>query len=69
MKAKKIYRVTDINFDGSAYRNMADGYLTWRYGGKEYWAQGEFYVDNAGYLYHTFSTPRGIDKELKIKVI
>ena len=41
-----------------------DDYLSWTYKGKEYWAQGEFYVDDCGVLHHTFITPEG--KEIEI---
>ena len=39
-------------------------YLSWTYQGKEYWAQGEFYVDDSNVLHHTFIAPNG--KEIEI---
>ena len=61
---KAIYKVTDIEVS-----KASNGYyVTWNYGGKAYWAQGEFYIDREGYLHHTFSTPTGKEKEFKIKV-
>lgn len=62
MKKKNIYRVTDVEY------NHQTQYLSWEYAGREYWCQGEFYIDKKGYLHHTFFTPRGKEKEFKIKV-
>ena len=41
-----------------------DDYLSWSYMDKEYWAQGEFYVDDSNVLYHTFITPTGREIEI-----
>ena len=59
---KKIYRITDVNYNHSTET------LTWTYAGKEYNCTGEFYIDLGGYLHHTFVTPTGKEKEVKIKV-
>ena len=61
---KKRYYVTDVELTKNGYCN---DYLTWVYGGVQYEAQGEFYVDDKGYLHHTFITPRGKEIEIKIK--
>lgn len=39
--------------------NSGGDYLTWTYNGKEYWCQGEFYVDSDNNLHHTFYAPSG----------
>lgn len=59
---KTSYKVTDVEYDTKT------SYLSWRYGGKEYWAQGEFHIDDKGVLHHTFCTPSGKEKEVRIKV-
>ena len=41
-----------------------DDYLTWTYMGKEYWAEGEFYVDDSSVLHHTFIAPNGKEFEI-----
>ena len=46
------------------HHNLGD-YLEWIYMGKEYWAQGEFYVDNNNVLHQTFIAPNG--KEIEIR--
>lgn len=65
MGNKNIYRVTDVVFSRGGYGHDT---LTWNYGGKPYWAEGEFFIDRAGYLHHTFSTPTGKDMEIRTKV-
>lgn len=42
-----------------------DDYLTWTYMGREYWAEGEFYVDDSSVLHHTFTTPTGKEFEIE----
>lgn len=42
-------------------------YLSWEYDGKEYWCQGEFYIDGEGYLHHSFY-PEGEENEVEFKV-
>lgn len=61
---KKRYYVNDIQLfkDG----NGCDT-LIWVYAGREYQADGEFYLDNRGYLHHSFFTPRGKEIEFKVK--
>ena len=61
---KKRYDVTDIQF--FKHGNGCDT-LIWVYAGREYQADGEFYVDNRGYLHHSFFTPRGKELEIKVK--
>ena len=65
MEKKKKYYVTDVELTKGNY-NQGDT-LTWTYGGIEYDATGEFYVDSKGYLHHTFTTPRGREIEIKVK--
>lgn len=60
---KKRYDVTDIQL--FKHGNGCDT-LIWVYAGREYQADGEFYVDNRGYLHHSFFTPRGKDLEFKV---
>lgn len=61
---KKIYYVTDVEIvKGNSHQSDT---ITWMYGGVEYSCTGEFFVDNKGYLHHSFITPRG--KEVKFKV-
>jgi len=55
-------RPTDIMLSKHGYNN---DYLSWTYQGKEYWAEGEFYVDDSNVLHHTFITPTG--KEIEIE--
>lgn len=54
-------KVEDVMLSKHGYN---DDYLTWTYQGKEYWAQGEFYVDDSSVLHHTFIAPSG--KEIEI---
>ena len=54
-------KVEDVMLSKHGYN---DDYLTWTYQGKEYWAQGEFYVDDSNVLHHTFIAPNG--KEIEI---
>ncbi|WP_418988123.1 hypothetical protein [Bacteroides heparinolyticus] len=62
--AKKRYYVTDIQ----VVKHTNSTYLRWVYGGREYEAQGEFYVDEKGYLHHSFITPRGREIDFKVKL-
>lgn len=55
-------KVEDVMLSKHGYN---DDYLTWTYMGKEYWAQGEFYVDDSSVLHHTFIAPNG--KEIEIE--
>lgn len=64
-KNMKKYYVTDVKFTKGNY-SQGDT-LTWMYAGEEYSATGEFFVDSKGYLHHTFFTPRGREKEIKVK--
>ena len=61
---KKRYYVTDIQL--FKHENGCDT-LIWVYAGREYQADGEFYIDNRGYLHHSFFTPRGKEIEFKVK--
>lgn len=61
---EKRYHVTDIQL--FKHGNGCDT-LIWVYAGREYQADGEFYVDNRGYLHHSFFTPRGKEIEFKVK--
>jgi len=61
---KKRYYVTDIQL--FKHGNGCDT-LIWVYAGREYQADGELYVDNRGYLHHSFFTPRGKEIEFKVK--
>ena len=54
-------KVEDVMLSKHGYN---DDYLTWTYMGKEYWAEGEFYVDDSNVLHHTFIAPNG--KEIEI---
>ena len=54
-------QVKDVTLSKHGYN---DDYLSWNYMGKEYWAQGEFYVDDSNVLHHTFIAPNG--KEIEI---
>ena len=62
---KKKYYVTDVELVKGSY-NQGD-YLSWTYGGKRYDCTGEFFIDNKGYLHHSFITPRGKEVEFKVK--
>ena len=55
-------KVEDVMLSKHGYNN---DYLSWTYMGKEYWAQGEFYVDDSNVLHHTFIAPNG--KEIEIE--
>lgn len=55
-------KVEDVMLSKHGYN---DDYLTWTYMGKEYWAEGEFYVDDSSVLHHTFIAPNG--KEIEIE--
>ena len=61
---KKRYYVTEIQLF-----KHGDGCdtLIWVYAGREYQADGEFYIDNQVYLHHSFFTPRGKEIEFKVK--
>lgn len=61
---KKRYYVTDVQLNKHGYGHDT---LTWVYAGREYQADGEFYIDNRGYLHHSFFTPRGKELEIKVK--
>lgn len=61
---KKRYYVTDVELTKNAH---SGDYLSWIYAGVRYDAFGEFYVDDKGYLHHTFTTPRGKEIEIKVK--
>lgn len=61
---KKRYYVTDIQL--FKHGNGCDT-LIWVYAGREYQADGEFCIDNQGYLHHSFFTPRGKEIEFKVK--
>lgn len=61
---KKRYYVTDIQL--FKHGNGCDT-LIWVYAGREYQADGELYIDNRGYLHHSFFTPRGKEIEFKVK--
>lgn len=63
---KKRYYVTDVELTKGGYGHDT---LTWVYGGKNYDCTGEFYVDKQGYLHHTFVTPTGKEKEIKVKYL
>lgn len=41
-------------------------YLSWEYDGKEYWCQGEFFVDKNGILHHNWETPDGEEVDITI---
>lgn len=60
MKTK--YTISNVEY------NHKTETLTWTYGGKDYNCIGEFFVDKKGYLHHSFLTPRGIEKQIKVKV-
>lgn len=62
---KKRYYVTDVQLEKGSY-SRGDT-LTWVYAGVEYSCTGEFYIDNKGYLHHTFTTPRSAEREIKVK--
>lgn len=55
-------KVEDVMLSKHGYNNDS---LSWTYQGKEYWAQGEFYVDDSNVLHHTFIAPNG--KEIEIE--
>lgn len=55
-------KVEDVMLSKHGYN---DDYLTWTYMGKEYWEEGEFYVDDSNVLHHTFIAPNG--KEIEIE--
>jgi hypothetical protein len=57
------YTVTDIEY------NSRTQCLTWVYGGKKHVCTGEFEIDRNGILHHTFITPRGKEKEVKLRVM
>lgn len=59
---RKTYKVTDVEYNAKMET------LRWIYAGKSYMATGEFYIDRKGYLFHSFFTPRGAEKLIKIKV-
>lgn len=61
---KKRYYVTDVELTKNGYSNV---HLSWIYAGVRYEAFGLFFVDDKGYLHHTFTTPRGKEIEIKIK--
>lgn len=61
---KKIYRITNKE----ASRTSDGYYISWTYGGENFWAQGEFYIDRQGYLHHSHITKTGKEIEFKIKV-
>lgn len=61
---KKRYYVTDIQL--FKHGNGCDT-LIWVYAGREYQADGEFYVDKQGYLHHSSFSPRGKELEIKVK--
>ena len=64
MTARKKYYVTDIELHkGSAHQSDT---LCWKYAGEEYSCTGNFYIDNKGFLQHTFFTPRGKERTIKI---
>lgn len=44
--------------------NNGGDWLAWSYDGKEYWCQGEFYVDRDNVLHHTFFAPNGKEFEI-----
>lgn len=62
---KKKYYVTDVELTKGNY-SQGDS-LTWVYAGAEYSATGEFFVDSKGYLHHSFFTPMGKEKEIKMR--
>lgn len=63
--AKKKYYITNVELQkGGPHQGDT---LCWVYAGEEYSCTGEFYVDNKGYLHHTFTTPRGREIEIKVK--
>ena len=41
--------------------------LSWSYGGKDYSATGEFFIDKDNILHHTFVTPDGDEIEIETK--
>ena len=61
---KKRCYVTDIQL--FKHGNGCDT-LIWVYAGREYQADGDFYIDNRVYLHHSFFTPRGKEIEFKVK--
>ena len=61
---KKRYYVTDVELTKNGHYG---DYLSWIYAGVRYEAFGEFFVDNKGYLHHTFTTSRGKEIEITIK--
>lgn len=66
MTARKKYYVTDIELQkGGAHQGDT---LYWVYAGEEYSCTGDFYVDNKGFLHHTFITPGGKERKIKIKI-
>lgn len=63
--AKKKYYVTNVELQkGGAHQGDT---LYWVYAGEEHSSTGDFYVDDKGYLHHTFTTPRGKEIEIKTK--
>lgn len=54
--------VEDVMLSKHGYNN---DYLSWTYNGKEYWAQGEFFVDDSNVLHHTFIAPNGKEFEIE----
>lgn len=61
---KKVYKVTDIEL---LKGNHQGDTLTWVYAGKQYSCTGEFYIDEKGYLHHSFITPRGREIDINVK--
>lgn len=49
---KKRYYVTDVKLSKHGYGHDV---LTWVYAGREYQAEGEFYIDNRGIFITPFS--------------
>ncbi|MEG2599843.1 MAG: hypothetical protein RSA66_10270 [Muribaculaceae bacterium] len=55
---KATYKIQNVEFE------KRTSYLSYTYGGKDYWAQGEFEYDTKTEKFsHTHVTPRG--KEIK----
>lgn len=61
---KRRYYVTDVKL---TKRDFRGDLLEWVYAGVYCSASGEFFVDDKGYLHHTFTTVRGKEIEIKIK--
>jgi hypothetical protein len=61
---KKRYYITN------AQVSKANGgyYLSYTYGGEDFWAQGEFHLDSKGYLHHTHITKTGKEIDVKVKI-